>query len=147
MCKLQQPFQKGETMANHIGIWIDRKQAVMVILDEQGEQIRRLVSGASKRVQTDRKVRSKNPKRTQPLPAGDRKDRQFLEKLNQYYETISTSLRDAASVFIFGPGEAKLELERRLARQKAAPPIVAVEAADRMTERQIAAKVRKVFKQ
>ena len=44
-------------------------------------------------------------------------------------------------------GEAKLELERRLARQKAAPPIVAVEAADRMTERQIAAKVRKVFKQ
>ena len=77
MCKLQQPFQKGETMANHIGIWIDRKQAVMVILDEQGEQIRRLVSGASKRVQTDRKVRSKNPNGTQPLPAEDRKDRQF----------------------------------------------------------------------
>jgi hypothetical protein len=146
MCKLQ-PFQKGETMANQIGIWIDRKQAVMVILDEQGEQIRRLVSGASKRVQTDRKARSRNPNGTQPLPAEDRKDRQFLEKLNQYYETISTSLRDAASVFIFGPGEAKLELERRLARQKTAPPIVGVENADRMTERQIAAKVRKVFKQ
>lgn len=134
-------------MTNHIGVWIDRKQAVLVILNEQGEQIRRLASGVSKRIQTDRKARSKNPNGTQPLPAEDRKDRQFIEKLNQYYETVTASLRDAASVFIFGPGEAKLELERMLARQKAAPPILAVEPADKMTERQIAAKVRKRFQQ
>ncbi|MBI5297440.1 MAG: hypothetical protein HY869_18330 [Chloroflexi bacterium] len=132
-------------MASHIGIWIDRKQAVMVILNEQGEQIRRLVSGVSKRVAVRGKTRSKNPNGTQPLPAEDRKDRQFIERLNQYYETVSASLRDAASVFIFGPGEAKVELERKLAREKASPPIAAVEAADKMTDRQIAAKVRKFF--
>jgi hypothetical protein len=48
-------------------------------------------------------------------------------------------------VFIFGPGEAKVELERKLAREKSSPPILAVEAADKMTDRQIAAKVRKFF--
>jgi hypothetical protein len=132
-------------MTNQIGVWIDHKQAVMVILNEQGEQIRRLVSGASKHVAVRGKARSKNPNGTQPLPAENRKDRQFIEKLNQYYEMVTASLRDAASVFIFGPGEAKLELERMLSRQKSAPPILAVKPADKMTERQIAAKVRKMF--
>jgi len=132
-------------MASHIGIWIDRKQAVMVILNEKGEQIRRLESGAEKHVRE--KTRSKKPHGTQPLPAEDRKDRQFIEKLNQYYETIISSLRDAASIFIFGPGEAKVELERKISHLKAGLPILGIESADKMTERQIAAKVRKVFQQ
>jgi hypothetical protein len=132
-------------MANHIGIWIDRKQAVMVTLNEKGEQIRRLVSGAEKHVQVQAKVRSKKPNGTQPLPAEARKDRQFVEKLNQYYGAVITGLRDAASVFIFGPGEAKTELERRIVHEKVRLPIAAVEPADKMTERQIVAKVRKYF--
>lgn len=134
-------------MASHIGIWIDRKQAVMVILNEKGEQIRRLESGAEKHVRTREKVRSKKPNGTQPLPAEDRKDRQFIEKLNQYYETVISDLRNAASVFIFGPGEAKVELERKISQLKTKLPILGVETAEKMTERQIAAKVRKVFQQ
>ena len=47
---------------------------------------------------------------------------------------------------IFGPGEAKLELEKELRKLKElATKVVAVEAADKMTEREIAAKVRRYF--
>jgi hypothetical protein len=49
-------------------------------------------------------------------------------------------------VLIFGPGEAKLELENEIRKSKElARKLVGVETADKMTERQIAAKVRRYF--
>jgi hypothetical protein len=46
---------------------------------------------------------------------------------------------------IFGPGEAKGELKRRLASMKLADRVTAVETADKMTDPQIVAKVRTYF--
>ncbi|MCX6555193.1 MAG: hypothetical protein NTZ12_09310 [Candidatus Aminicenantes bacterium] len=46
---------------------------------------------------------------------------------------------------IFGPGEAKGELKKRLERDGLGGRIAAVETVDKMTDRQIAAKVRKRF--
>ena len=54
-------------------------------------------------------------------------------------------IRDAESIQIFGPGEAKGELEKRLEHEGLKAHILAVEAADKMTDRQIAAKVRERF--
>ena len=54
-------------------------------------------------------------------------------------------LRDAESIFIFGPGEAKGELEKRLASKGLGGRVVGIETVDKMTERQIAAKVRQYF--
>ncbi|MEW6405170.1 MAG: hypothetical protein AB1649_25530, partial [Chloroflexota bacterium] len=82
---------------------------------------------------------------SQYFPAEDHKDRQFIEQLNRFYETVIAALRNADSVLLFGPGEAKLELEKRIACEKAKVPIAAVESADKMTNRQIADKVRKYY--
>jgi hypothetical protein len=46
---------------------------------------------------------------------------------------------------IFGPGEAKGELEKRIIHEKVRVPIVCIETADKLTDRQIATKVRKYF--
>jgi hypothetical protein len=46
---------------------------------------------------------------------------------------------------LFGPGEAKGELKKRLERKKMGGRIAAVETVDKMTDGQIAAKVRKHF--
>jgi hypothetical protein len=63
-----------------------------------------------------------------------------------YYQKIIRAIRDARKIMIFGPGEAKLEFEKELRKSKElAAKVVAVEAADKMTERQIAAKVRRYF--
>jgi hypothetical protein len=58
---------------------------------------------------------------------------------------VIASIRDAESIFIFGPGEAKGELEKRLASEGLEGRIVGIEAVDKMTDRQIAAKVRQRF--
>ena len=54
-------------------------------------------------------------------------------------------LRDAESIFLFGPGEAKGELKKRLEDDHLDHLIQAVETVDQMTDRQIAAKVREYF--
>ena len=54
-------------------------------------------------------------------------------------------IRNAESILIFGPGEAKTELKNHLERHKLTGRIAGIETADRMTDRQIAAKVRRFF--
>ncbi|HEV8541129.1 MAG TPA: hypothetical protein VGR78_01945, partial [Verrucomicrobiae bacterium] len=61
------------------------------------------------------------------------------------YEKIISRLRDAGSVLIVGPGEAKGELKRKFDRDGSNPHVLVVEAADKMTERQLVAYVRRHF--
>jgi len=56
-------------------------------------------------------------------------------------------MRDAESILIFGPGEAKGELRKRLEKDNLGGRIVAIETVDKMTDRQIAAKVRQYFRE
>ena len=66
--------------------------------------------------------------------------------LNRYYDKVIDRIRDADKVLILGPGEAKRELEKRMREsQGLTARIVKIEAADKMTERQLAAKVKKFF--
>jgi hypothetical protein len=53
--------------------------------------------------------------------------------------------REAESIFIFGPGEAKGELVKRLQSENLGGRIVGVETTDKLADGQIAAKVRDHF--
>jgi hypothetical protein len=64
-----------------------------------------------------------------------------------YYDAVIASLRGAESILIFGPGEAKVELRQRLRKDKHQGRIVEIETEDKMTDRQIEAKVREHFSQ
>jgi hypothetical protein len=90
----------------------------------------------------------------QPAPAGPRDaqaekryERRFSERLDRYYGEIIGHLGEPSALLIFGPGEAKLQLEERLRRYKALPScIVEIETTDKLTDPQIVAKVRKHYK-
>jgi len=60
-------------------------------------------------------------------------DQQFGNHLNSYYDEVLTVVLDAESIQIFGPGEAKGELEKHLEHAG---------LKGKMADRQIAAKVR-----
>jgi hypothetical protein len=79
------------------------------------------------------------------VPADDSRQRTFTGHVNIYYEAVIACLRDAESILLFGPGEAKGELKKRLEKSKLGGRIAGVETVDRMTDREIAAKVRKHF--
>ena len=77
--------------------------------------------------------------------AEDQRDRRFTGHLNKYYDEVIACIRDADSILILGPGEAKIELEARLGTQALGERIVGIETVDKMTDRQIAARVRQQF--
>ena len=79
------------------------------------------------------------------VPADDSRQRTFTGHLNIYYDAVIACIRDAESILIFGPGEAKDELKKRLERNNLGGRIVGIETVDKMTDRQIAAKVRQRF--
>jgi stalled ribosome rescue protein Dom34 len=79
------------------------------------------------------------------VPADDSRQRAYTGELNIYYDAVVAALHEIASIIIFGPGEAKVELKKRLVKRKLGARIAAVETAGRMTDRQLVAKVRSFF--
>jgi len=77
--------------------------------------------------------------------AEDQRDKRFTGHLNKYYDHVISCIRDAESILIFGPGEAKAELEKRLESEALSGLVVGIETVDKMTDRQIAARVRQHF--
>ena len=132
-------------MGKRIGLWIDHRQAVMVFLAGGKEEIKRVESNVRKDVRPSGGSRSKTPYGPQDVFAEVKRERQFVASLNRYYDDVITHFREADSILILGPGKAKEELKKRMERKGLGGRIVGTETVDKMTERQIAAKVRKHF--
>ena len=127
-------------MKKDIGLWIDHRKAVVVLVSDEGEEVKEISSDLKKH------VRFSSGASEEGSPE-DVRDRQFENQLNSYYDTVIAFIRDGDSIQIFGPGEAKGELEKRLEGKELSGRIVSVETVDKMTDRQIAAKVRERFHQ
>ena len=126
-------------MNKAIGLWIDHRETVLVSLTNKGEETRRIESGMEKHVRFSSGA--------EQVTDEDIRDRRFTNHLNTYYADVIVSLRDADSILIFGPGEAKGELAKRLGSENLTERIVRIETVDKLTERQIGARVREYFHQ
>jgi hypothetical protein len=132
-------------MKTKVGLWIDHKKAVVVAVTDKGEELKLVISKVEKQLRRSGDSPLKGPYEPQQVPAGDSRQRKLTGHLNTYYDAVIASIRGAESILIFGPGEAKGELKRRLERDNLGGRIVGMETVDKMTDRQIAAKVRKHF--
>jgi len=126
-------------MKKEIGLWIDHRKAVIVTITDAGEEIKKITSNMEKH------VRFTSGNGSEDGSSEDVRDRQFGNRLNSYYGEVLAIVRDASSIQIFGPGEAKGELEKRLEQAGLKEKIFAIETMDNMTDNQIAAKVRDFF--
>jgi hypothetical protein len=129
-------------MKTNMGLWIDHRKAVIVAVSSKGEKTSVIESRAERQPGRFDGVRSTTPYESQKVPADGRQDIKFADQLNIYYDEVISVLRDAESIFLFGPGEAKGELKKRLEDDRLAHLIQAVETVEQMTDGQIAAKVR-----
>ncbi len=134
-------------MRTKVGLWIDHRKALIVAVTDKGEEIKLIISKVEKQPGRSGGMRSAASYEPQQVPADDSRERKFTGHLNIYYNAVIACIRDAESILIFGPGEAKGELKKRLVRNKLGGRIVDIETIDRMTDRQIAAKVRQYFKE
>ena len=134
-------------MMKRIGLWIDHKKAIIVTQSEQGETVQQIESGMGRHVRYRGAAHTKSPYSAQYQQGDNQLDNKYTEQLKKFYDKVIAFVRDAQAIFILGPGEAKVEFEKRLAYDKVNVPVVGIETVDKMTERQIAARVRRHFQE
>jgi hypothetical protein len=132
-------------MRTKVGLWIDHRKAIIVAVTDKGEEIGLIVSKVEKQLQRSGDSPLKGSYESQKVPADDRRQSTFKAHLDIYYEAVIACLRNAEFILIFGPGEAKSELKKRLEISELGGRIAGIETVDKMTDRQIAAKVKQYF--
>lgn len=132
-------------MKTAVGLWIDHRKAIIVAITDKGEETALVISQAEKQLRRSGDSPLKGSYEPSQVPASDSRQRALTGHLNIYYDAVIASIRNAESILIFGPGDAKGELKKRLKRNNLGGRIVGIETVDKMTDRQIAAKVRQHF--
>jgi stalled ribosome rescue protein Dom34 len=124
-------------MEKKVGLWIDHKRAVIFSMSNEGAEVKRISSELESNLRLSSEVQKES--------AEKHKDKRLTGHLNNYYDEVISYIRKAESILIFGPGEAKRELKKRLENEKLHGNIVGIETVDAMTDNQIVAKVRQRF--
>ena len=132
-------------MKREVGLWIDHRETVMVTIENDVEVTRKIKSNVEKHGSGKSGAKDTNPNKSAMSLAEDVIDRRHENHLNSYYDGVISFVQDAESIMIFGPGEAKGELETRMKQKNLGDKIVSVETVGKMTDPQIAAKVRDQF--
>jgi hypothetical protein len=145
MAEIGKSDTREKSMKTTKGLWIDHRKAVIVTVTDNGEDVKEIISRVEKQPGRIDGVRSTTPYEAQLVPADDSQERGLTAHLDKYYDEVISQLRDAEVMLIFGPGEAKGELVKRVESAKLSGRIAGIEIADKMTVPQIAAKVRTYF--
>lgn len=132
-------------MKKEVGLWIDHRETFIVSLQNGREETRQLTSDIEKKVRFSTGSHSDPATGIEGSTAEDMRDRQFVNQLNIYYDSIIALIRDAEAIWIFGPGEAKVELGNRLRDADLGAILAGIETTDKMTIPQIIAKVNLLF--
>jgi stalled ribosome rescue protein Dom34 len=125
-------------MTRDAGLWIDHRKAVIVTVTDDGLETIQIQSNMEKHVRF-------SSGSSEDGSAEDMRDRQFYNHLSSFYDVVIAAIRDVEAILIMGPGEAKGELVKRLERDEIGERIVGIETVDKMTDRQIAERVRQEF--
>lgn len=132
-------------MKKEVGLWVDHRKTVIVTVENEAVVTQEIKSDMEKHVRFSSGTHSNSPNNSQGSTAEDMRDRQFDNHLGLYYGEVISLIREADSILIFGPGEAKVEFETLLKHEGLGERIVGVETVDKMTDPQITAKVRDYF--
>jgi hypothetical protein len=137
--------RKEQAMAINAGIWVDHRKAIIVRITDHEEETRQIEPDVDNLGLLANRPHSTNPYTPNDFVAEDKLQRKLASELNQYYDEIIACIRDADAVLILGPGEAKLELKKRMEGKKLGDRIIDLQPADKRSDRQIAAMVRQYF--
>jgi len=131
-------------MDRNIGLWIDHKQAFVISYkDDKVEIISSHIEPPAHYSGGTQLGGKLNQKADTELRHNDR----FRLQLNKYYQQVISALKDANSIFIMGPGEAKIEFEKAIRKHKSIyKRLLKVETAGKMTKNQMVAYVRNFYR-
>ena len=133
------------SIKKEVGLWIDHRKAVVVTFEDRTEKIQEIASDIEPDMHSSISRDSGDGNSSHQSTSEDVHDRHFGDHLESYYDRVISFIQNAESIWIFGPGEAKVELENRLKVKNLGARIVGIATVDKMTYSQISAKARKYF--
>lgn len=131
-------------MDRNVGLWIDHKQAYAIWYDDgKVEVIPSQIEPPAHYSGGTRLGGKLNSRADTELRHNDR----FKLQLHKYYQQVISALKRADLIFIMGPGEAKIELEKAIKKNKDLQRrILKVETAAKMTKNQMVAYVKNFYR-
>jgi len=121
-----------------VGLWFDNDKAVIVSISEDGEERKIITSHMENFI----RFSSTTPGDGTPE---DARDKRYWNRIGEYYDKVIAHINDAEAIQIFGPGEAKDELKKRLELTGLAEYSITLETTGKLTDQQVAKKVRERF--
>jgi hypothetical protein len=128
---------------NRVGVWVDHREAFILRPGAAGAEAVVVLESAAERQPRRAGDLESGPYEPLQQQADDVQQRKYTGELNRYYDRVITGIGAVEELLIFGPGEAPGELRRRLPEHKFDGVRIAVERADRMSQDQMLAHVRR----
>lgn len=133
--------------SRRIGVWVDHRRAVIVVFEKGPPRVLEVESTVEPRVRMTGGSRGREAYFHQGVAPEKHRDEKIRHQITAYLTRVIDQIGSADEMLIMGPGQARTELaglaqERGLGGSTG----VLVEAADKMTRRQIVARVRAHFK-
>jgi len=132
-------------MATKAGVWIDHKQAIAVLITDAGHEVKKIAFSIGQPCRSSGRAKSKQSYTPNDFVAEDKIERKVENDRKDYYDDVIASIRGASAILILGPGEAKGEFAKRIKSKKIRGLKVEVETTEKMTDRQVSAKVKAHF--
>jgi stalled ribosome rescue protein Dom34 len=128
------------------GLWIDHRRAVIVTVSEDGEMKKRITSSIEKQLRRSGRSRPRPTYESRGTEADNSREREYRGQPADFYDEIIACIGAATTILIFGPGEAKDELRKRIEQKADAKRTVRLATAGQMTDEEIVEKVRRQFR-
>jgi len=134
-------------MEKLFGLWIDHEKATIVSLVGESHKVMHLESDVEGHFRLKGGSGSNTPWGIQGATSESKRELRYNKHLNIYFQHIINLLKDAKQIFIFGPGEAKFELKKRIEKNNMfLDKISDIDTTDKLTEPQIVAKVKNILR-
>jgi len=130
----------------NLGIWLDKKNARIISLENENERMDTIVSEVE-----DFHIQGGSGTKFKGGPQDVVQDSKYLERekhqLKAYFKEIASKMKDAKAIVIFGPAQTKEKLRKELQEnyKDLNTKVKAVKNADSMTDNQVKALVRDFF--
>ena len=133
-------------MRQKVGIWIDHRKAVMVFASSDQVTAKTVESDVGPHARYSDRAAYPTP----DSPKAGRGEKKFAERsrqsLDRYYDEVISQMGQPEALLIFGPGEAKLQLQERMSHSKSLSELtVDLESTDKLTDPEIVAHVKQHY--
>lgn len=132
-------------MAVRSAVWLDHEKAIVAMIEPGVERLSAVMSHIGELFRTPVGARAHHPWGRRNKSRVNIEVREHDDVVTRFFGEVIARLSGSEAIMVCGPGAAKHELIKRMHKSGMDARVKAVEAADKMTDRQFLARARAFF--